>query len=100
MIGASTVDEHYFSTIGTPIVEGCGFLASDHLKSPPVVVVNRFFTEHYAIKNPIGKRLKLGEKNGRWAQIVGVAANSKYISPFEPPMDFIYRPMQQIRMRI
>jgi predicted permease len=94
-IGASTVDENYFSTIGTPIVEGRGFLASDDQKSPLVVVVNRFFSEHYGIKNPIGKRLKLGEKNGRWAQIVGVAANGKYMSPFEPPTDFVYRPMKQ-----
>ncbi len=94
-IAASTVDENYFSTLGTTIVAGRGFLPTDDLNAALVVVVNRFFIEHYGIKNPLATRLKLGEKTGRWAQIVGVAANGKYFSPFEPPMDFIYRPMKQ-----
>jgi predicted permease len=94
-IAAATVDENYFATIGTPIVEGRGFLASDDANAPPVIVVNQFFVTHYGIKDPIGKRVKIGEKNGRWAQIVGVAVTGKYLTVFEPPMDFVYRPMRQ-----
>jgi predicted permease len=95
MVGASTVDENYFATIGTPIVEGRGFRASDDAKAPAAIVVNQFFVKHYGLRNPVGKRVLLGDKDPRWAQIVGVAANSKYFSPFEPGMDFFYRPMKQ-----
>jgi putative ABC transport system permease protein len=94
-ISAATVGENYFQTIGTPILEGRGFLPTDDSKAPLVVVVNRFFVEHYGIKNPIGKRLLIGQRPGRWAQIVGVAADGKYNSVVEPPQDFLYRPMQQ-----
>jgi predicted permease len=92
---AATVDENYFSTIGTPIVAGRGFLPTDDANAPLVVVVNQFFVAHYNLKNPIGKRVKLGGKKPRFAQIVGVAAMAKYSSVIEPPMDFVYRPMRQ-----
>ncbi len=94
-IASATVDENYFATIGTPIIEGRGFLPTDDTHAPLAVVVNEFFVQHYDIKNPIGKRVKVGDKNPQWAQIVGVAATAKYLSIVEPPMDFIYRPMKQ-----
>jgi len=94
-VAAATVDENYFATIGTPIVQGRGFLPTDDAHAGHVVIVNEFFVAHYAIKNPIGARVKVGDKNPQWAQIVGVAANAKYMSIVEPPMDFVYRPMQQ-----
>jgi len=94
-IPAATIDENYFSTIGTTILEGRAFLPTDDANAPLVVIVNRFLVNHYGIKNPIGKRLLLGEKNPRWAQIVGVAATGKYYSVFEPPQDFVYRAMKQ-----
>ena len=92
---AGTIDENYFSAIGTPIVKGRGFLPSDDENAPLVAVVNETFVRHYGIKDPIGARLKMGNKNPRWAQIVGVAAASKYASIFEPPTDFVYRSMRQ-----
>jgi predicted permease len=92
---AATVDEGYFATVGTAILEGRGFLRTDDAKAPAVAVVNQFFVQHYRIKNPIGTRLKLGEKNSRWAQIVGVAAAAKYASVIEPQTDFVYLPMRQ-----
>lgn len=94
-IPAATIDENYFSTVGTPILEGRGFLPTDDSNAPLAVVVNQFFVTHYGISNPIGKRVLLGNKNARWAQIVGVAATSKYYTVFEPPMDFVYLPMKQ-----
>jgi len=94
-VGASTVDENYFPVIGTSILQGRAFLPSDDSKAPPVVVVNQFFAQHYGLKDPIGKRLLVGQKNPHWAQIVGVAADSKYASIFEPPQDFVYLPLKQ-----
>ena len=59
---AATIDENYFSAIGTPIVKGRGFLPSDDENAPLVAVVNETFVRHYGIKDPIGARLKMGNK--------------------------------------
>jgi ABC-type antimicrobial peptide transport system permease subunit len=43
-------------------------------------------------QDPIGRRLQV---NGRWARVVGVAADSKYESMREAPTPFFYVPLRQ-----
>ncbi len=94
-IMSSTVGEGYFQTAGVSILRGRGFLRTDNAKSTHVVVVNQHFADHFGIKDPIGKRVKLGDRTNEWAQIVGVTGTGKYISVMEPPLDFIYLPQSQ-----
>jgi len=90
----SRVDEHYFATIGIPIVRGRSFAKADTLDAPPVAVVNETFAAHYwPNQDPIGKRFRLYGVN--WVEIAGVAKNSHYAFIGEPPREFLYFPYRQ-----
>jgi predicted permease len=68
----------YFTTIGTPIVNGRDFDDRDQLGASPVAVVNQAFaTRHFGDANPLGHTIIAG---GQTLEIVGVAADSKIMS--------------------
>lgn len=46
-IGSSVVDEHFFDTIGIPIVKGRGFRATDSRDAPAVAVFNEVLADRY-----------------------------------------------------
>ena len=92
----SIVDEHYFDTIGIPILEGRGFRATDAADAPRVAVVNEVLAQRYwPGQDPIGKRFRLDNSAGLWVEIVGVARTSKYGFVIEKPLDFLYLPFKQ-----
>ena len=79
-----------------PIVEGREFLSSDRADTPQVVIVNeQFASTYYPKHDAVGKRLRLNSSNGLFAEIVGVAKQSKYLNPLEPPLEYLYLPMAQ-----
>jgi predicted permease len=93
---SDTVSEGYFHTIGVPIVEGREFLLTDRADTPRVVIVNeQFARKYYPNQDVIGKRLRLNGAAGPFAEIVGVAKQSTYLNPFEPPLEYLYLPMAQ-----
>jgi predicted permease len=95
---SNTVSEGYFRTIGVPIVEGRGFLPTDKADTPRVVIVNQqFVRRYYPNQGAIGKRLRLNGSDGPFAEIIGVAKQSKYLNPLEPPMEYLYLPWDQNR---
>jgi predicted permease len=90
---ASMVDEHYFSTMGIPLVSGRNFTRRDDETGSRVAIVNQHFAQHYwPNADVLGKRFRV-EKN--WIEIVGVSKTSKYIFIAEPPTDFVYIPYRQ-----
>ena len=66
----------YFETFSVPILRGRGFLAADRMDTPHVAVVNDALARRYSGRDPIGKRFRLGDENGPWVEIVGVARRS------------------------
>jgi putative ABC transport system permease protein len=94
---SARVDEHYFATIGIPIVRGRGFQETDSTDAPRVAVVNEQYVLHYSPdRDPIGRRFQLREGgSSSWITIVGVAKTSKYLWLAEPPTEFIYLPYRQ-----
>ena len=93
---ANTVGENYFDTAGIHIVRGRAFRASDTAKSPPAAIVNEELAKHFwPGKDPIGKRLRVDDRNGPWVEIVGMVKTIKYLWIAEPPMDFLYLPFTQ-----
>ncbi|HEV3253903.1 MAG TPA: ABC transporter permease [Candidatus Acidoferrales bacterium] len=91
-----TVDEGYFQTMGIPILQGRGFLASDTSDAPLVAVVNERFAKHYwPGGDAVGKHIRLDSRTGTPVEIVGVAQTIKYQSTFEKPIDFVYMPLAQ-----
>ena len=94
---SARVDEHYFATIGIPIVRGRGFLEADSTDAPRVAVVNEQYVQHYSPnQDPIGRRFQLREGAvSSWITIVGVAKTTKYLWLAEPPTEFVYLPYRQ-----
>jgi macrolide transport system ATP-binding/permease protein len=83
----------YFATLGIPLVSGREFTRADDESAPLVAVVNQTMTARYwRGQNPVGQRLQV---KGRWVQVVGVAADSKYESMREHPKPFFYVPLLQ-----
>jgi len=93
---ASGVDEHYFDTMGITILEGRSFRRDDSVDAPRVAIVNQQFAQRYwPNQDPIGKRIRLVDRDGTWFQVVGLAKTSKYIFIAEPPTEFVYFPYRQ-----
>jgi predicted permease len=87
------VSPGYFPTLGIPLLSGREFTRNDDEKAPLVAIVNRtMMTRYWGGRDPIGGRLQV---NGRWARVVGVAADSKYESMREAPTPFFYVPLRQ-----
>lgn len=92
------VDDGFFDTVGVRVLRGRGFRTSDADGAPRVAVVNEQFAKHYwPDGDAVGKRIRLGRRDGEAVEIVGVAQNIKYLSPSkrEVPMDFVYLPLAQ-----
>jgi len=87
------VSPGYFTTLGIPLLSGREFARADDEIAPLVAIVNRtMMTRYWGGQDPIGRRLQV---NGRWARVVGVAADSKYDSMRETARPFFYVPLRQ-----
>jgi macrolide transport system ATP-binding/permease protein len=87
------VSPGYFATLGIPLFSGREFTRRDDENAPLVAIVNQTMVRHYwGGQDPVGRRLQV---KGRWARVVGVAADSKYESMGETPKSFFYVPLQQ-----
>ena len=83
----------YFGTLGIPLLSGREFARSDDENAPLVAIVNRaMMIRYWGGRDPIGRRLQV---KGRWARVVGVAADSKYESMRETPIPFFYVSLRQ-----
>jgi predicted permease len=97
-IDMALISPGYFEAMGTPILQGRGFAASDDGNAPAVVVVNERLAERYwPRQQAVGRFVTLsGPGNTRVrAQVVGVARTGRYSSLGEDPKPFFYRPLLQ-----
>ena len=101
--GMIPISEAYFDALGTRIVRGRAFAASD-AKGAPVAIVNETLARRiWPGEDPIGKRLKQGwpETPNPWREVVGVVEDIRFegivwqttmqvYMPFaqDPPADF------------
>lgn len=99
-LNLESVHPNYFSTIEAPIVRGRPFSAADRPGSVEVAIVSEDVAARlWPGQNPIGKRLKLGrvEGAGRWLEVVGVAAMTRYRT-VTAPRPTLYLPAAQFQM--
>jgi predicted permease len=90
------IDPTYFGTMRVPLLRGRAFAASDDETAPPVAIVNQTMAEQFwPGQDPIGKRFRVVNAGGRFAEIVGVAGNGMYMIMGEPPQAFFYFPLAQ-----
>ena len=94
---AARIDEGYLDTMAIPLIRGRGIQPSDTATTPRVVVVNEALASRYwPGEDPIGKRVRLFDRDGRpWAEVVGVAATNKYNWIGEGPTPWLYLAQRQ-----
>src|SRR5262245_47095988 len=94
---SARIDEGYHDTMAIPLVRGHGIQMSDTATTPRVVVVNQAMASRYwPGEDPIGKRVRLFDRDGKpWAEVVGVAANNKYNWIGEGPTPWLYLAQRQ-----
>ncbi|MFY9608134.1 MAG: ABC transporter permease [Blastocatellia bacterium] len=89
MTGVHVVNPRYFEAMGIALLKGRVFTERDTAEAPTVLVVNETMSRRlWPGEDAVGKRVKLGDPNGEWAQIVGVVRDVKHNGlSAEPAMD-------------
>jgi putative ABC transport system permease protein len=89
----------YFRTLIGPLHSGREFNDGDGVSAAPVAIVNqRFASQHWPGENPLGKRLRLVERDapGAWLTVVGIAPNIAQNTAVQRELEpEIYLPYQQ-----
>ncbi len=95
--GHRLVSPGYFRTMGIPLVRGRDFTDRDRAGAPPVVVVNQALADRYFEgKNPVGRRLEIGNgTNVQEWEIVGVVGNVRFTSLEEEARPEYFLPYSQ-----
>ncbi len=99
-LNLESIHPNYFSTIEAPIVRGRAFTAADRQGTPEVAIVSEDAASRlWPGQDPIGKRLKMGilEGSGRWLEVVGIAATTRYRT-VTAPRPTLYLPAAQFQM--
>lgn len=88
------VSPGYFATFGTPLLTGRDFDAGDRAGSPRVAIVTQAFARQYlGGRNPVGRTFRIEQDRGKWGpsiQIVGMAADYRYMDPAQPPAPVVF----------
>ena len=85
----------YLAAVGTPVLQGRDFLATDTADSMPVAIVNAAMARKYwPGQDAIGKQVGLPIRSFNMT-VVGIVANVKHLSLREEPGPEIYVPFTQ-----
>ena len=86
----------YFDTMRIPLLRGRGFETRDRDSTTPVVVVNQAFTERWLDgREPVGQRIRTGDGDGPWREIVGVVGDVKHMDLTRQANPETYVPLHQ-----
>ena len=78
-VTAARVDDAYFDTIGIAIISGRAFRVNDTPDAPRVAIVSRGMARAPRPgDDPIGKRIRVTSQDGAFAEVVGVAEDTKF----------------------
>ena len=87
--GVHVVNPRYLEAMGIPLLEGRTFTERDTSEAPEVILVNETMARRlWPGEEAVGKRIKLGNPNSDWAEVVGVVRDVKHNGlSAEPTMD-------------
>jgi predicted permease len=92
----SRVSPGYFQAIGTRLVRGRDFAATDDESAARVAIVNETFAARFwPGEDPIGKRFAPWSADSQPVEVIGVVEDGKYASLGEPPQPYYCRPISQ-----
>jgi len=93
--GFNVVGPGFFETMPLRVVRGRGLDPSHEETTQRVAVVNETMARRlWPGQDPIGRRFRLG-RAGEWVDVVGVAADGKYLMLAEQPRAYFYVPLSQ-----
>lgn len=72
----------YFTTVGTPLLEGRDFSDHDSERAEPVAIISQALADRMRKSgyDPVGARIRLGLSRDHWTKIVGICGNARYRS--------------------
>jgi putative ABC transport system permease protein len=93
----NAVTQGYFDALGVRRIAGRDFDATDTRTSPRVAIVDESMARKYFhTPNAVGKRFQVGKGDGgAFIEIVGVVADTKYVSLRDSAQSIIYYPLAQ-----
>jgi len=95
MVNMEVATPDYFRTLGVPIIRGRGFTDADREGVPGAVIVSQSTARLYwPGADPIGKRLRMGEKLEQVFTVVGVVPDTRY-RDLRDARPSIYFPLRQ-----
>jgi putative ABC transport system permease protein len=82
----------FFAAMKIPLLQGRDFTVHDTLKTTHAVIVTERFAKQYLPKNqnPIGMRLEVGDGVDQPREIIGVAADIRFLDLSEAPKPALY----------
>jgi predicted permease len=87
--------ENYFATMEIPLLRGRGFTAQDDQHAPKVAIASQSFVrKFFPDEDVLGKRVTI-IYNKHEVEIIGVVADTKYMSQREEIKPLLYTPWQQ-----
>jgi len=91
------VGPDFFRTMGTRVIHGRSFTASDRAGSSPVLIVNETLAKlWWPNENPIGKCARVGDGDSvPCAQVVGVVEDTRRHAIIEEPSVMLFTPFGQ-----
>jgi predicted permease len=90
----NAVSASYFETLDIPLQAGRVFTPADDTDGEPSIVVNeRFATEFFPGRSPIGRIVRVGGPSSPPHRIVGVVANTVINQLNEAPEPYFYVPL-------
>jgi predicted permease len=90
------IDAGYLDTMRVPLLQGRGFQENDDGKAPSVAIVNQTMARRFwPNENALGKRFSMKSATGPWIQVVGVAADGKYVFVGWSHQPYFYVPLAQ-----
>lgn len=87
-----------FAALGTPLLSGRDFSASDRKETTPVVIINHAMAQWlWPGRDPLGRRIKLGrlQTPSPWMTVVGVVGDMKLYSLTQTPRPEMFVPYTQ-----
>ena len=89
------VRENYFATMEIPLLRGRGFTAQDDQRAPKVAIVSQTFAQKFFPNDDVlGQHVTVIDGKQE-VEIVGVVADTKYMSQREEMQPLLYTPWQQ-----
>ena len=97
----NVISPDYFKTLGSRLLIGRDFQASDGAGASRVVIINQMLAANlWGRTSPIGRCIRLGSDTSPCAEVVGVVENVRRQSLFEDSTGFVYLPLGQARQRL